>query len=147
MAGTDPGWWQQEGREERLAELWPDRRRSASEIAAELGCTKNAAIAKAHRLGLGPRDPDYRSADAAPPQRNHFDGMGPGDCRFPIGNPGDEGFHFCGAPAMPERPYCGRHCAIAYIPQSRSKNLGAAWTDERRAKARLSLQRRLAAAE
>lgn len=142
-------WWQQDGREARLRALWPDRSRTASEIAIELGCTKNKIIAKAHRLGLGARDPNYQPATAALRQQQDdpFDGMRDSDCRFPIGNPGDEGFHFCRAPAMPERPYCGRHCAVAYVPQSRSKNLGDAWTPERRAAARLSLQRRLAAAE
>ena len=31
-----------------------------ADIAAKLGCTRNAAIAKAHRLDLGPLKPDER---------------------------------------------------------------------------------------
>lgn len=37
-----------------------------------------------------------------------------GDCRWPVGDVGEPGFFFCGAPAAPERPYCKGHCRCAY---------------------------------
>lgn len=37
-------------------------------------------------------------------------------CRFPIGEPGADGFHFCGAPPVDGAPYCRPHCQIAYNP-------------------------------
>jgi GcrA cell cycle regulator len=39
-------------------------------------------------------------------------------CKWPIGDPTDEDFHFCGHQAAPGRPYCAAHCAIAYQPMS-----------------------------
>jgi GcrA cell cycle regulator len=39
-------------------------------------------------------------------------------CKWPIGDPTDDDFHFCGHPAAPGRPYCSAHCAIAYQPMS-----------------------------
>lgn len=37
-----------------------------------------------------------------------------GDCRWPIGDPRHEGFHFCGAQQVVGRPYCTEHCAQSY---------------------------------
>jgi GcrA cell cycle regulator len=39
-------------------------------------------------------------------------------CKWPIGDPTDPNFHFCGHQAAPGRPYCAAHCAIAYQPMS-----------------------------
>ena len=35
-------------------------------------------------------------------------------CRWPIGPPGESGFHFCGSQAAAGRPYCTSHCSVAY---------------------------------
>lgn len=40
---------------DRLRRLWNHTSLSASEIAADFGCTRNAIIGKAHRLGLKSR--------------------------------------------------------------------------------------------
>jgi GcrA cell cycle regulator len=37
-----------------------------------------------------------------------------GDCRWPIGDPRHEDFHFCGAQQVVGRPYCTEHCAQSY---------------------------------
>jgi GcrA cell cycle regulator len=37
-------------------------------------------------------------------------------CRWPIGDPGEEHFHFCGRPADQGAPYCEFHARIAYQP-------------------------------
>ncbi|MGQ3673524.1 GcrA family cell cycle regulator [Xanthobacter sp. TB0136] len=37
-------------------------------------------------------------------------------CRWPIGEPGSESFHFCGARSTPGVPYCAHHARIAYQP-------------------------------
>lgn len=46
-------------------------------------------------------------------------------CLWPIGDPGDPDFHFCGAPAVPGKPYCASHCAKAYIVKNRSDSEAA----------------------
>lgn len=35
-------------------------------------------------------------------------------CRWPIGDPFDAGFHFCGRTANESHPYCPHHLAIAH---------------------------------
>ena len=39
-------------------------------------------------------------------------------CRWPIGEPGTQGFRFCGATSLPGRPYCEEHAGIAYVRPS-----------------------------
>ena len=36
-------------------------------------------------------------------------------CRWPIGDPKDENFHFCGAPVKIGQTYCEEHAAVAYV--------------------------------
>ena len=36
-------------------------------------------------------------------------------CRWPLGDPKDENFHFCGAPVRIGQTYCEEHAAIAYV--------------------------------
>jgi GcrA cell cycle regulator len=36
-------------------------------------------------------------------------------CRWPIGEPGTEGFRFCTAECEPRKSYCPEHCRIAYV--------------------------------
>jgi GcrA cell cycle regulator len=38
----------------------------------------------------------------------------PGDCRWPIGEPKHDDFHFCGKPHAPGRPYCAHHWRLAF---------------------------------
>lgn len=35
-------------------------------------------------------------------------------CRWPIGDPDSENFHFCGEPVFVGKPYCYEHCKQAY---------------------------------
>lgn len=39
-----------------------------------------------------------------------------GECRWPIGDPRQEGFHFCGARQAEGRPYCLAHWQLSFIP-------------------------------
>jgi GcrA cell cycle regulator len=45
-------------------------------------------------------------------------GAGGKACSWPVGDPKQAGFHFCGEPAEPGRPYCGAHCQQAYQRKS-----------------------------
>ncbi len=59
---------------------------------------------------------------AAPLQRQEERGgatlltLGAHMCKWPIGNPSDEDFSFCGRRSHEERPYCGEHSRLAYQP-------------------------------
>ncbi len=39
-------------------------------------------------------------------------------CRWPIGDPHDREFHFCGNAPKAGKPYCEGHCRIVYQPAS-----------------------------
>lgn len=39
-------------------------------------------------------------------------------CKWPIGDPTEENFAFCGLPAVPGKPYCEHHVAVAFQPMS-----------------------------
>lgn len=45
-------------------------------------------------------------------------------CRWPIGDPGDAEFHFCGRGKIDGLPYCTHHAKIAFVPQVRKTNAG-----------------------
>lgn len=48
-----------------------------------------------------------------------------GDCRWPVGDPRQDGFHFCGAPQMVGRPYCVAHWPLSFVP-GKGRNGGGA---------------------
>lgn len=45
-----------------------------------------------------------------------------GMCRWPIGDPGDDDFHFCAAPQQDGKPYCSHHCDRAYNASSKANH-------------------------
>lgn len=138
-----------EQREESLKELVAGGI-TGSQIASDLGTTRNAVIGKISRMGLvrPPRQYQPRvkrkqsSADhslkvrvaftkiAIPPvqepvysdlQKCSLMELNEHTCRWPVGNPGDPGFFFCGATPVDELPYCAYHSRIAYSPASERK--------------------------
>ncbi len=132
-------------RVEQLKSLWTEGL-SASQIARVLGdVTRNAVIGKVHRLGLAgraapartdrPRLPSapraaVRHAMPLPPVVVEEDPITLDDgsfatvltindrmCRWPIGDPSENEFHFCGHSPKPGSPYCEAHARKAYQPQ------------------------------
>ena len=101
-------------RVELLKELWADGL-SARQIAESLGqVTRNAVIGKAHRLGLSTRTVPSK------PMIGMLNPVTDRVCQWPIGNPGEKEFHFCGKPSSVNRPYCEDHCMLAYRQNSDS---------------------------
>lgn len=49
-------------------------------------------------------------------------------CQWPVGDPRQAGFHFCGAPVQEGCSYCGEHMRMAYQPVQK-KRLGLGNTD------------------
>jgi GcrA cell cycle regulator len=97
-----------------LTRLWTEGL-STAEIGRRLGLTKNAVVGKAHRLALAPRPSPLKSPPAPRHQRIVvIDFNGP-SCSWPIGHPGEKGFHFCGEKPLTGKPYCAEHAAVAYV--------------------------------
>ena len=137
------GWTEE--RVEQLKTLWTDGL-SASQIARALGgVTRNAVIGKVHRLGLAGRagparaerprhsashksvarmaasEPEIVEQEPVKLDDGNFatvltinDRM----CRWPIGDPAENEFHFCGRNPKSGSPYCEAHARKAYQPQT-----------------------------
>lgn len=111
---------------EELKALWAEGL-TTGEIGKRLGVSKNAVVGKAHRLGLQGRPspikreqkprqdaPASRKKETDPKIRSVVD-LSVHTCRWPIGDPREPGFHFCGAPSLPNKPYCAEHASVAYV--------------------------------
>lgn len=135
-------------RVEALRRLWRDGLSAARIAALLGGVTRNAVLGKVHRLGLsggarpakpaprrappekrlrrpvaaaGPLVTPRRRADVARlerPGEASILSIGPGACRWPIGDPKRPGFSLCGAAAV-RGAYCEAHAALAYRPLAR----------------------------
>ena len=129
---------------EELKRLW-DQGLTTGEIGKALGVSKNSVVGKAHRLELNGRPSPIKrnseeteavaetvekkpekkkSAKTASAQKTEekakkklftVNDLTSSSCRWPIGDPKDEDFHFCGKEALPDKPYCAEHAAIAYV--------------------------------
>jgi GcrA cell cycle regulator len=102
---------------------WWDEGICASEIGRRLSVTKNAVIGKAFRLHLSKRRPSLSQSDDESVIR--LERLGAGMCNWPLATSAEHGFHFCGAEAVPGKPYCITHCKLAYLPAARSRRATA----------------------
>ncbi len=135
-----------EDRVELLKKLWAEGL-SASQIARTMGdVTRNAVIGKVHRLGLSGRATTSRAdrprrATIPKPQPKPVVAepltveeatLSNGEfatvltlsgvmCRWPIGDPGANDFHFCGNQTDAASPYCEAHAQMAYQPTNRGR--------------------------
>ncbi len=135
-----------------LKKLWGEGK-TAAEIAKELGgVTRNAVIGKAHRLKLSNRVSPIQqnkkpTAKSAPPlsqkkivqaimdqdnnkPRKSLIDLKNNECRWPIGDPQEESFGFCGDHALSGLPYCMEHAQVAYQAATRNRILKAEQKDE-----------------
>ena len=132
-----------------LKKLWGEGK-TAAEIAKELGgVTRNAVIGKAHRLKLSnrvspiqqnkkpannspkpqpvqvqaktPPKPILKDADQDNRKRIPLTELKAGECRWPIGDPREKNFGFCGCKSIPGLPYCLEHAQVAYQPATRNR--------------------------
>lgn len=73
---------------------------------------------------LAPRPAEPRAAEPEPMVRATLLSINDRMCKWPVGDPGDAGFHFCGRRAQTGMPYCQDHARIAYqaaTPKAREK--------------------------
>jgi GcrA cell cycle regulator len=124
----------------QLDTLWREGM-PTKEIAKVIGTTKGSVIGKANRLHLpsraipkelqNPHGIAYRKvvnkvkikpskwATKAHNPKQLID-LKPNECRWPIGEPGEEGFCYCGG-KREIKSYCKEHAEIAYVSLKRIK--------------------------
>lgn len=91
---------------------------SSQKIAEEInrrfgtGRTRNAVIGRANRQKNAKLL--ARRNQPSPMYRSDVSGGTVKTCQWPVGDPGDPAFHFCGEKAMAGKPYCEAHCLRAY---------------------------------
>lgn len=140
-----------------LKKLWGEGK-TAAEIASALGgITRNAVIGKAHRLKLSNRLSPIQPATkktvkvaantSTPPEKKpprtqtplnipvgqglKLSDLNGRQCRWPDGDPREEGFGFCGHHIVPGLPYCPDHAKVAYQAATRNRILKAEDFEER----------------
>lgn len=105
--------WFWEQHSPQLEKLW-SAGKSASEIATELKCSRNAVIGRARRMNLDSRpSPIIRRPQAVYDPFTHIDT----GCEWPSGTPGTETYSECGEPRHRHAPYCQEHCIKAVRPR------------------------------
>ena len=130
---------------EQLKKLW-EAGYTASNIATELGgITRNAVIGKAHRLGLSGRMKSKSkfssvsivrkrkmpvnknskiielTTSVEPMNPTSFADIKDGLCRWPLGEPEDLDFKFCGRKCAEGMIYCTEHHSLAYQPLNQTR--------------------------
>jgi GcrA cell cycle regulator len=114
----------------QLKQLWKAGE-TAQAIADRLGVSRSAVMGKLFRLQLGRKKRRSKVGESRgrKPGESRGDESGKkrgkslleledGDCRWPIGDPGSEKFHFCGEPGADieqDVPYCPLHMKRAYV--------------------------------
>lgn len=110
--------WSEE-RNKLLAELWGNGH-SVVSIAAQFGLKSSDSIYRqVKRLELPPRN--LHKSKIRRPLLEDWERTLLEDredekpkCQWPIGDPGEKKFHYCGQEATLGKPYCKDHCRKAY---------------------------------
>lgn len=76
-------------------------------------------------------------------QRKTFAELTADTCRWPVGDPQEKSFFFCGATPFLDHPYCHAHCRVAYHPTRKIEddNQQAASEAKRRAYYRRTMRK------
>jgi GcrA cell cycle regulator len=75
----------------------------------------NTALAQAYEMELE-AEPELSDNVIPLGQRRSLLELNESTCRWPIGDPGNPDFFFCGGQAISGLPYCGYHARLAYQP-------------------------------
>ncbi|MBF0562515.1 MAG: global cell cycle regulator GcrA-like protein [Alphaproteobacteria bacterium] len=111
-----------------LVRLWNEGL-TTGEIGKRLDVSKNAVVGKAHRLGLTGRPSPIKRSGVVKKEDHRIRSvveLSATTCRWPIGDPKEPDFHFCGKRILTGKPYCAEHAAIAYVTSGKNRKDDAA---------------------
>ena len=90
----------------RRTAIKPDRKKARSPIMPKLNFESNIAKQK---------EETSNTTVFQPMVKNPFTDSFKRGCEWPEGHPDEIDFHFCGKERFDEKPYCLKHCALAYV--------------------------------
>ncbi|MEM9750581.1 MAG: GcrA family cell cycle regulator [Pseudomonadota bacterium] len=99
----------------------PQRGRDAGAVRAKTASAATAFERRPTRLSAAPRQ-SAPEPNFIPPvvldsgERTTVATLKSGMCKWPIGDPAKDDFHFCGQQADLGKPYCAYHARLAYQP-------------------------------
>lgn len=71
--------------------------------------------------------PDHPASEKPDRMGIPFAALSDINCHWPMGDPGQADFKFCGRPALTGQPYCADHCRIAYAPVPERRSISRAY--------------------
>jgi len=102
--------------------------KKTAEIAKDLGVSKTSVASEMKRLNLKEKVKSTKTSGEKAPVKRKIPKEGIGflelkvtSCRWPMGEITDDHMLFCGQEAVPGKPYCAKHCAIAYSNSKEAK--------------------------
>lgn len=104
--------------QKKSADQAPRKRKKQAPVVAEVG-ERPAPAARRDPVPPRLRLPVIKPAAAllAPMNRKvRLEDLKSGDCRYPLGDPFEADFGFCGGPRKGESPYCHHHHRCCYVP-------------------------------
>ena len=97
----------------RRTAVKPDRKKARSPIIPQLNFEKKSD-----------QNIDIQSShNKFQPVTNIFATKASRGCEWPEGHPDESDFRFCGNERYEDKPYCLKHCAVAYIIPEKEENL------------------------
>ncbi|HEX4893138.1 MAG TPA: GcrA family cell cycle regulator [Hyphomicrobiaceae bacterium] len=76
----------------------------------------NTALQRLYQAEAEPYVPQAEELEIPVNERKSIQTLGESHCRWPIGDPQEAEFHFCGRNKVPGLPYCEHHARRAYQP-------------------------------
>ena len=98
----------------RRTAIKPDRKKARSPIMPKLDFESKSNIQK---------EIVNNNKVFVPMNKNLFVSKIQRGCEWPMGHPGENGFHFCNKERFDEKPYCLKHCAVAYVIPEKEENI------------------------
>ena len=97
----------------RRTAVKPDRKKARSPVIPKLNFETSKEVTSNQNKGL---------KKFKPLVINIFSPITKRGCEWPEGHPDEIGFHFCEKERFEDKPYCLKHCAVAYIVPEKEDN-------------------------